>query len=379
MAEEKMMNSWGSMKIHAEKANSDANGNNFVENYATKVELAAKQDTISDIETIRSGATLGATAVQPSSLKTVATTGSYNDLVNKPDIPPVVIVDQQFDAESTNAQSGTAVAEALVSVQTHMSATNNPHAVTKDQVGLGNVDNTSDATKKTDFTGQIAENDTGFVTGGEAYTALSEKANKSDVVQANWWTDDETDPSYIQHKPTLYTAVNYDDEHYRQSGAQLPYIYNCHQITADEISTKQFVVKLPLGKTATASNITLMGDIYSIRGLTSLSGSAIKVSSSNVDSIDIVLGDSNGNKITNEPIIRHIDSSELAKSDINQGYNSSLSQCRFHFTHFGSCTSSATRINTDAEYLRIVVTLASNQTDFVAGNIFQVLATWVVF
>ncbi|MBQ0013571.1 MAG: hypothetical protein KBS86_03320 [Proteobacteria bacterium] len=51
--------------------------------------VATKQDTISDIETIRSGAGLGATAVQPSSLSTVAKTGSYNDLSNKPTIPNI--------------------------------------------------------------------------------------------------------------------------------------------------------------------------------------------------------------------------------------------------------------------------------------------------
>ncbi|MBQ0013331.1 MAG: hypothetical protein KBS86_02050 [Proteobacteria bacterium] len=46
--------------------------------------VATKQDTITDIATIRSGAAAGATAVQPSSLSTVATSGSYNDLSNKP-------------------------------------------------------------------------------------------------------------------------------------------------------------------------------------------------------------------------------------------------------------------------------------------------------
>ena len=49
-------------------------------------ELASKQDTISDLSTIRAGAALGATAVQPASLATVATSGSYNDLSNKPTI-----------------------------------------------------------------------------------------------------------------------------------------------------------------------------------------------------------------------------------------------------------------------------------------------------
>lgn len=49
----------------------------------------------------------------------------------------------------------------------------NPHNVGKSDVGLGNVDNTSDATKKTNFTGSIASGNTGFVTGGDVYTAIS--------------------------------------------------------------------------------------------------------------------------------------------------------------------------------------------------------------
>ena len=57
----------------------------------------------------------------------------------------------------------------------------NPHNVTKSNVGLGNVDNTSDATKKTNFTGSIASGNTGFVTGGDVYSAL---ANKSQVLTA---------------------------------------------------------------------------------------------------------------------------------------------------------------------------------------------------
>lgn len=43
-----------------------------------------KQDAISDLATIRSGASAGATAVQPSDLATVATSGNYSDLTGKP-------------------------------------------------------------------------------------------------------------------------------------------------------------------------------------------------------------------------------------------------------------------------------------------------------
>ena len=46
--------------------------------------LNAKQDVISDLSTIRSGAELGSTAVQPNSLSAVATSGNYNDLIDKP-------------------------------------------------------------------------------------------------------------------------------------------------------------------------------------------------------------------------------------------------------------------------------------------------------
>jgi hypothetical protein len=91
---------------------------------AMNTALAAKQDVISDLSTIRSGASAGATAVQPGSLATVATTGSYNDLSDKPTIPPGVVVDQTYDGTSANAQSGTAVAGAIATKQDILTAGN---------------------------------------------------------------------------------------------------------------------------------------------------------------------------------------------------------------------------------------------------------------
>ena len=70
---------------------------------ATTSDLAGKQDTISDLSTIRSGAAAGATAVQPSDLATVATSGSYNDLLNKPTIPAAQ-VNSDWNADSGVAQ-----------------------------------------------------------------------------------------------------------------------------------------------------------------------------------------------------------------------------------------------------------------------------------
>ena len=48
------------------------------------------------------------------SLSAVATSGNYNDLTNKPTIPTVPTVDQTYQSTSTKAQSGTAVAQALI-------------------------------------------------------------------------------------------------------------------------------------------------------------------------------------------------------------------------------------------------------------------------
>lgn len=51
-------------------------------------------------------------------------------------------------------------------------------SVTKSDIGLGNVDNKSSATIKSEFTGSIASGNSGFVTGGTVYTALADKVNK---------------------------------------------------------------------------------------------------------------------------------------------------------------------------------------------------------
>ena len=69
-------------------------------------------------------------------------------------------------------------------VDGHIADLDNPHEVTKAQVGLGNVDNKSVATIKSEFTGAVAENNDGFVTGGAAYTAI--EAAKT---AANGYTD----------------------------------------------------------------------------------------------------------------------------------------------------------------------------------------------
>lgn len=64
--------------------------------YYTKSEadalLDSKQNVIADLPQIRSGAEAGATAVQPEDLARIATTGSYNDSLDKPSINNVVLI-----------------------------------------------------------------------------------------------------------------------------------------------------------------------------------------------------------------------------------------------------------------------------------------------
>lgn len=78
-------------EILAKRSQCDYAGADIQQTYATKSEvttgLSGKQDTISDLATIRSGAAAGSTAVQPGDLATVATTGAYSDLSGTPTIP----------------------------------------------------------------------------------------------------------------------------------------------------------------------------------------------------------------------------------------------------------------------------------------------------
>lgn len=117
----------------------------YVTTAALQTALSTKQDVISDLSDIRAGAALGATAVQDQSYVHTdnnftnadvtklsgieagaqvnvqsdwnQTDASADDYIkNKPVIPPAVTVDQTYNASSTNAQSGTAVAGALATI-----------------------------------------------------------------------------------------------------------------------------------------------------------------------------------------------------------------------------------------------------------------------
>lgn len=142
--------------------------------------VISDENAISITETVRSGAALGATSVQPedlsgyvlaSSLATVATSGDYDDLLDKPTIPSV---DQNYNSASTNAQSGTAVAGALAT-----------------------VDEVPDVTSTDD--GKVLK---ATYSGGVGSYAWENESGGAQV-QADWTEADPSDPSYVQNKPEV--------------------------------------------------------------------------------------------------------------------------------------------------------------------------------
>ena len=117
--------------------------------------------SVCDYDTIKAGAAAWATAVQVNDLATVAMSGSYTDLINKPEIPSAQI---QSDWEQTNTnladyiKNKPTIGNATITLQKNGSnvdcfelnqtANKNINLVlSKWDVGLWNVDNTSDADK----------------------------------------------------------------------------------------------------------------------------------------------------------------------------------------------------------------------------------------
>ena len=124
--------------------------------------------------------------------------------------PSSVTVDQTYNASSTNAQSGTAVAEAIAAVPVAptysegdgIDITNNVISADVDGTTIG-IDSTTHKikslqtipTKTSDL-----QNDSGFITSSDVPAQ----------VQANWNESDSSSAAYIQNKPTIPPGVIVD-------------------------------------------------------------------------------------------------------------------------------------------------------------------------
>lgn len=124
-----------------------------------------------------------------------------------------------------------AAATAQTAIDTHIANKENPHEVTKAQVGLGNVENKSTATIKSEFTGSVASGNEGFVTGGAVYTAIDDAkkaANSYTDTEVKKVADDldaaETEISTIKNN---YARVKDNQLVYGQGDAEMVIIFDC--------------------------------------------------------------------------------------------------------------------------------------------------------
>lgn len=83
---------------------------------------------------------------------------SYNDLQDLPTYPDGDPIKGTFDIDKAGVPGSAAFEQLEAKVDDHIADKQNPHEVTKSQVGLGNVDNTSDADKPISTAVQTALN-----------------------------------------------------------------------------------------------------------------------------------------------------------------------------------------------------------------------------
>lgn len=201
---------------------------------AMNTALASKQDTISDLSTIRSGAQAGATAVQPSDLATVATSGSYDDLtdkpdlsiyaessdlatvattgdyddlVNKPTIPPAQV---NADWEATSGVSEILNKPNLATVATTgdygdlVNTPSIPAAQVNSDWAETNTASKAYIENKPDLSVYAQSSDLATVATTGSYDDLSDKPSiPAAQIQSDWTESDSTSKAYIQHKPDL--------------------------------------------------------------------------------------------------------------------------------------------------------------------------------
>lgn len=125
-----------------------------------------------------------------------------------------------------------AATAAKTSIDNHIANKSNPHEVTAEQLGVGDFKDKTVAGIKTEFTGNVADGNTGFVTGDAVYDAIT--AAKTEV---KGYTDTEvkkatdaaaanaTDIAAIEAN---YVRVSADDKLvYGQDEAEMVIIFDC--------------------------------------------------------------------------------------------------------------------------------------------------------
>jgi hypothetical protein len=129
-------------------------------------------------------------------------------------------VDNTSDANKpVSTAQATAIGVVQTDVNTHEALTNNPHSVTKTQVGLSNVDNTTDAGKPVSTAQQTAidakvadaiNNGTTTIAPSQnaVFDALALKANSADIPLLASFVDNEVPSGTIDGLNDTFTIAN---------------------------------------------------------------------------------------------------------------------------------------------------------------------------
>ena len=160
--------------------------------------LATKQDVISDLATIRSGAALGATSIQPSDLATVATTGSYDDLIDKPVIPAAQVQADWSESDSTSVS----YIQHKPDLSVYATDSDLTAGLATKQDTISDLSDIRSGAALGETAVQPSDLATVATTG--SYEDLTDKpVIPAAQVQSDWSETDTSDPSYIQNKPDL--------------------------------------------------------------------------------------------------------------------------------------------------------------------------------
>lgn len=198
---------------------------------------------------------LANTAVQPDDLATVAISGDYNDLSNLPEIPSAqiqsdwnqtddraldyiknkpyipseVIVDQTYNSDSTHAQSGTAVAQAISGKQDVLTSGSN---ITIENGVISAKDTTYTAGVGISIENGVISNTQTFAEWGNITGTLSEQTDLKNIL------DTKADKSTLA---TVATSGDYNDLVNKPVNVS-EFTNDANYVTESQLETKQDIL-----------------------------------------------------------------------------------------------------------------------------------------
>lgn len=170
--------------------------------YKTGSEINTIKNRLSNVSSYTHPSTHPASMI--TGLATVATSGSYNDLTDKPDITGAdIVVSDTYDATSSEAMSGKAVAEALQTISVSEEYVH-PESHPADMItGLATVATSGDYNDLTNKPTIPSIEGLATETYVNEQIAAIEIPEQAQQVQADWAETDATSPAYIKNKPSI--------------------------------------------------------------------------------------------------------------------------------------------------------------------------------